>query len=61
MMRQPDRVLAIAYRAQERLSRRYLRMSTRGKPHPKTAVAMARELVGYVWATLSLAVPASTT
>jgi transposase len=49
---QPVRVLAIADRAQQRLSARYARMSARGKPHPKTVVAMARELVGYVWATL---------
>jgi transposase len=51
---QPDRVLAIADRAQERLSRRWARMSARGKPNPKTVVAMARELVGYIWATLTL-------
>jgi transposase len=49
---QPARVLAIADRAQQRLSARYARMSARGKPHPKTVVAMARELVGYLWATL---------
>ncbi len=49
---QPDRVLAIADRAQQRLSARYARMSMRGKPNPKTVVAMARELVGYLWATL---------
>jgi len=49
---QPDRVLAIADRAQARLSQRYVRMSARGKPNPKTVVAMARELVGYLWATL---------
>jgi len=49
---QPARVLAIADRAQERLHQRYLRMSARGKPLPKTVVAMARELVGYLFATL---------
>ena len=29
-----------------------LRMLARGKPSPKTIVAMARELVGYLWAAL---------
>jgi transposase len=49
---QPARVLAIADRAQERLYRRYLRMTLRGKPLPKTVTAMARELVSYIWAVL---------
>lgn len=49
---QPDRILAIADRAQQRLSRRFTRMVARGKPSPKAVVAMARELVGYIWAVL---------
>jgi transposase len=49
---QPGRVLAIADRAQERLCARYRRMSEAGKVHPKTIVAMARELVAYLWAVL---------
>lgn len=49
---QPARVLAIADRAQERLCARYRRMSEHGKVHPKTIVAMARELTGYLWAVL---------
>ena len=49
---QPGRILALADRAQERLYARYLRMSARGKLHNKTIVAMARELVGYIWAAL---------
>jgi transposase len=49
---QPARVLAIADRAQERLSARYRRMSVAGKVQPKTIVAMARELCGYLWAVL---------
>ncbi len=50
---QPARVIAIADRAQQRLHRRYLRMIHRGKPHPKVVVAMAREMVGYLWAVLA--------
>lgn len=49
---QPARVIAIADRAQERLHARWIRMSARGKPHNKVVVAMARELVGYLWAAL---------
>jgi len=49
---QPARVLAIADRAQERLAARFRRMSEAGKAHPKTIVAMARELCGYLWAVL---------
>lgn len=49
---QPARVLAIADRAQERLAARYRRMTGRGIVAPKTIVAMARELTGYLWAVL---------
>jgi transposase len=46
---QPAWVIAIADRAQERLHRRWVRMTFKGKPTQKTIVAMARELVGYIW------------
>lgn len=49
---QPARVLAIADRSQERLHARFIRMTMHGKPQPKVIVAMARELVGSLWATL---------
>ena len=49
---QPVWVLAIADRAMERLWRRWTRMTFRGKPTQKVVVAMARELVGYLWAVL---------
>ncbi len=49
---QPGRVIAIADRAQERLYHRWWRMTGRGVPSPKVVVAMARELTGYLWATL---------
>ena len=56
---QPARVLAIADRAQERLAARYRRMTLHGKVHPKTIVAMARELTGYLWAVLHPAAAAT--
>jgi transposase len=56
---QPARVLAIADRSQERLCARFRRMTARGISQPKTIVAMARELVGYLWAVLHPAAAAS--
>ncbi|HTE64744.1 MAG TPA: IS110 family transposase [Candidatus Binatia bacterium] len=47
---QPARVIALADRAQERLCRRYRHLVERGKPTPKVVVAIARELVGFLWA-----------
>ncbi len=49
---QPARVIALADRAQERLSRRYRHLLERGKPAQKVVVAIARELVGFLWAAL---------
>jgi transposase len=50
---QPAQVLAIADRAQERLHRRYFKLKEGyKKPHNVVAVAIARELVGFVWAVL---------
>jgi len=43
-------VVAIAWKGQERLQRRYLRLVAKGKPKPKAAVAVARELLGFAWA-----------
>ena len=40
----------IAWKAQERLCRRYRRMIARGKPPAVAATAVARELVGFMWA-----------
>jgi transposase len=49
---QPAHIIAIADRAQERLHARFMRMTRRGIHYNKTVVAIARELVGYLWATL---------
>jgi transposase len=51
---QPARVIALADRAHQRLSRRYRRMTARGKPSSKIVVAVARELVGFLWATIAI-------
>lgn len=49
---QPSRVIAIADKAQQRLCRRFRRLSEQHKPPPKIAVAIARELAGFLWAAL---------
>jgi hypothetical protein len=43
-------VLSIAWKAQGRLHGRYARMTARGKNKQQTVTAVARELVGFVWA-----------
>jgi transposase len=56
---QPGRVIAIADKAQQRLCRRFRRLAEQHKPAPKIAVAIARELAGFVWAALQpVATPA---
>ena len=55
---QPAAVLAIAIKAEQRLCHRYRRLCARQKPKPLVIAAVARELVGFIWATLQL--PATT-
>jgi len=47
---QPEQVLAISNRAQQRLHLVYRQMKARGKPHNVTIVACARQLAGFLWA-----------
>jgi transposase len=49
---QPATLIAIADRAMQRLHRRFNRMAARNVPSTKIAVAVARELAGFVWAAL---------
>lgn len=49
---QPARVVALADKAMHRLHRRFNRLLAKGKPRPKVAVAVARELTGFIWAAL---------
>ena len=52
---QPAAIIGIADRAQQRLHRRYSRfLLARRKPPQKAVVAVARELVGFLWAALYL-------
>jgi transposase len=42
-------VVDIAWRTQKRLHERYRRMRARGKPQNVTIVALAREMLGFMW------------
>ena len=48
----PASIIALADKAQQRLYRRYRCLFLRRKPYSKLIVAVARELVGFVWAAL---------
>jgi transposase len=47
---QPDAVVAVARRADERLHRKYRRLIGRGKRSTVAVTAVARELAGFIWA-----------
>ncbi|MEJ7761153.1 MAG: IS110 family transposase [Gemmatimonadaceae bacterium] len=47
---QPPEVVAIAEKCDKRLNTKFYRMTSRRKKSTVTAVAVARELVGFVWA-----------
>ena len=49
----PEPAKQHAWRAQQRLYRRYQRLAARGKPRQHVVTAIARELAGFVWATLT--------
>lgn len=49
---QPERVLTIAVEAERRLNSRYVRLKARGKNSNKVVIAIARELVCFLWAAL---------
>jgi transposase len=54
---QSSAVQDLAWKAQVRLCGRYRRLAARGKEHQKTVVAIARELVAFLWATARLVGP----
>lgn len=45
----PPEIVSIAKKAQSRLNRKFTRMVSRNKPNQIAAVAVARELAGFVW------------
>jgi transposase len=49
-----DEVKAIAWKAQYRLNKRYKTLTAKGKNKNQTVTAIARELLGFIWAIASL-------
>jgi transposase len=49
---QPPAIVADAWRAQQRLHRRYRHLVGHGKRTPVAVAAVARELVGFIWAAM---------
>jgi transposase len=47
---QPASVCRISWKAQQRLHRLYCRLLARDKRHQKVVVAIAREMIGFLWA-----------
>ncbi|GMA66110.1 IS110 family transposase [Alicyclobacillus fastidiosus] len=47
---QSPKIQDIAWRAQDRLHRKYMKMISRGKHHNVAVTSVARELLGFVWA-----------
>ena len=47
---QPEHILALSNRAQQRLFKVNHAMKARGKPHNVIVVACARQLAGFLWA-----------
>jgi hypothetical protein len=47
---QPPQITALAWQAQRRLCARYRHFVSRGKPTPQIVTAIARELLGFIWA-----------
>jgi len=50
---QPDEIVGQAWRAQRRLHRRYRHLIGHGKRTPVAVAAIARELVGFIWAAMT--------
>jgi hypothetical protein len=46
----PPEITEIAWKAQNRLHKRYMALTARGKEQRKTMTAVARELLGFIWA-----------
>jgi transposase len=50
---QPQEVISHSWKAQKRLHNKYVRLFMRGKKKQQIIVALARELIGFVWSVMS--------
>ena len=46
----PAEITEIAWKAQNRLHKRYMTLTMAGKEHRKIITALGRELLGFIWA-----------
>ena len=46
----PEEIKEIAWKAQQRLHKRYSRLAAAGKDQRKIITAVGRELLGFIWA-----------
>jgi hypothetical protein len=46
----PAEIIEIAWKAQNRLHKRYIKLSMAGKDQRKVMTAIGRELLGFIWA-----------
>jgi transposase len=46
----PEEIKEIAWKAQNRLHKRYVKLSLAGKDQRKIVTAVGRELLGFIWA-----------
>ncbi len=46
----PEEIKEIAWKAQHRLHKRYMRLAAAGKDQRKIVTAVGRELLGFIWA-----------
>ena len=53
----PQAVRDVAWRAQLRLCNRYRRLAAAGKPKVVVTTAIAREMVGFIWAIARMVQP----
>jgi hypothetical protein len=53
----PQTIRDIAWRAQLRLCQRYRRLAAAGKPKVVVITAIAREMVGFIWAIARIVQP----
>ena len=56
---QPEEIQAISWKGQVRLCGRHRRMIARGKHPNKVTIAIARELLAFLWATARMVKPMS--
>jgi hypothetical protein len=45
----PEEIKEIAWKAQHRLHKRYMRLAAAGKDQRKIITAVGRELLGFIW------------